>query len=111
MIGEPAPSERNVSASQRGRGRERREESRVEVDPETLDIVSTAAKQKQVEVLMKIYWGDPREKLCEAIDKIPLSCLIVGNRGLSKLKRVLLGSVSNYLVNNGSCPVTVVKTP
>ncbi|TYH82653.1 hypothetical protein ES332_D02G077000v1 [Gossypium tomentosum] len=57
-----------------------------------------------VEVLMKVYWGDPREKLCEAIDSIPLSCIIVGNRGLGKLK-----SVSNYVVNNGSCAVTVVK--
>ncbi|XP_039000218.1 universal stress protein PHOS32 isoform X2 [Hibiscus syriacus] len=75
----------------------------VKADSETLDIVSTAAKEKQV------YWGDPREKICEAIDKIPLSCLIVGNRGLGKIKRVILGSVSNYLVNNGSCPVTVVK--
>ncbi|XVE65518.1 hypothetical protein DITRI_Ditri08aG0006100 [Diplodiscus trichospermus] len=81
----------------------------VKPDPETLDIVSTAARQKEVEVLMKIYWGDPREKLCEAIDNIPLSCIIVGNRGLGKLKRAIMGSVSNYVVNNGSCPVTVVK--
>ncbi|XP_007035783.2 PREDICTED: universal stress protein PHOS34 [Theobroma cacao] len=78
-------------------------------EPETLDIVNTAARQKEVEVLMKIFWGDPREKLCEAIDTIPLSCIIVGNRGLGKLKRAIMGSVSNYVVNNGSCPVTVVK--
>ncbi|KAJ4722028.1 Universal stress protein A [Melia azedarach] len=81
----------------------------VNPDPETLDIVNTAARQKQIVVLMKIYWGDPREKICEAIDKIPLSCLVIGNRGLGKIKRALLGSVSNYVVNNGSCPVTVVK--
>ncbi|KAK8573031.1 hypothetical protein V6N13_048594 [Hibiscus sabdariffa] len=81
----------------------------VKPDPETLDIVSTAARQNQVEVLMKIYWGDPRDKLCEAIDQIPLSCIIVGNRGLGKLKRAIMGSVSNYVVNNASCPVTVVK--
>ncbi|XP_040944150.1 universal stress protein A-like protein isoform X1 [Gossypium hirsutum] len=62
-----------------------------------------------VEVLMKVYWGDPREKLCEAIDSILLSCIIVGNRGLGKLKRIIMGSVSNYVVNNGSCAVTVVK--
>ncbi|KAG2726895.1 hypothetical protein I3843_01G130400 [Carya illinoinensis] len=81
----------------------------VKPDPETLDIVNTAAKQKQIMVILKIYWGDPREKLCEAIDNIPLSCLIIGNRGLGKIKRAILGSVSNYVVNNGSCPVTVVK--
>ncbi|KAF2308265.1 hypothetical protein GH714_039867 [Hevea brasiliensis] len=44
-----------------------------------------------VVVVMKIFWGDPREKICEAIDK-----------GYN-------GSVSNYVVNNGTCPVTVVK--
>ncbi|KAG6664190.1 hypothetical protein CIPAW_02G075400 [Carya illinoinensis] len=81
----------------------------VKPDPETLDIVNTAATQKQIMLIMKIYWGDAREKICEAIDKIPLSCLVIGNRGLGKLKRAILGSVSNYVVNNGSCPVTVVK--
>ncbi|KAG6670934.1 hypothetical protein I3843_Q027300, partial [Carya illinoinensis] len=63
----------------------------VKRDPETLDI------------------GDARKKICEAIDKIPLTCLVIGNRGLGKLKRAILGSASNYVVNNGSCPVTVVK--
>ncbi|KAG6500979.1 hypothetical protein ZIOFF_040842 [Zingiber officinale] len=81
----------------------------VKPDAETLDILNTVARQKEVVVLLKIYWGDAHEKICEAIDNIPLSCLIIGNRGLGKLKRVLLGSVSSHVVNNGTCPVTVVK--
>ncbi|CAL9075841.1 unnamed protein product [Musa textilis] len=81
----------------------------VKPDAETLDILNTIARQKEVVVLMKIYWGDAREKICEAIDSIPLSCLIIGNRGHGGIKRLLLGSVSNHVVNNGTCPVTVVK--
>lgn len=42
---------------------------------------------EQITVLLKIYWGDAREKICEAIDNIPITCLIIGNRGLGKLKR------------------------
>ncbi|RWW49064.1 hypothetical protein BHE74_00044811, partial [Ensete ventricosum] len=82
----------------------------VKPDAETLDILNTIARQKEVVVLMKIYWGDAREKICEAIDSIPLSCLIIGNRGHGGIKRLLLGSVSNHVVNNGTCPVTVVKS-
>ncbi|EPS64036.1 hypothetical protein M569_10742 [Genlisea aurea] len=81
----------------------------VNPDPETLDLVSTVARQKEITVVLKIFWGDPREKLCEAVDAIPLDCLVVGNRGLGKIKRAIMGSVSNYVVNNATCPVTVVK--
>lgn len=81
----------------------------VKPDPETLDIANAAAAQKEIVVLVKIYWGDAREKICEAIDNIPLNCLVIGNRGLGALKRAIMGSVSNYVVNNASCPVTVVK--
>ncbi|XP_071692262.1 universal stress protein PHOS32-like [Rutidosis leptorrhynchoides] len=82
----------------------------IKPDPETLDIVNLAATQKEVIVLLKIFYGDAREKLCEAVDHIPLNCLVLGNRGLGKIKRVILGSVSNYVVNNCPCPVTVVKS-
>ncbi|CAI9771099.1 unnamed protein product [Fraxinus pennsylvanica] len=81
----------------------------VNLDPETLDIVATASKQKEITVLLKVFWGDAREKLCESIDNIPLECLVIGNRGLGKIKRAIMGSVSNYVVNNATCPVTVVK--
>lgn len=78
-------------------------------DPATLDMLNTIARQKEVVVSMKVLYGDPREKICEAINNIPLSCLLIGNRGLGKIKRVLMGSVSEYVVNNATCPVTVVK--
>ena len=42
----------------------------------------------QVLVVVKVLWGDPREKLCQAINEIPMSCLVIGSRGLGKLKRL-----------------------
>ncbi|XP_031486622.1 universal stress protein PHOS32 [Nymphaea colorata] len=81
----------------------------IKPDAETLDLLNCLVKQKEVMVVMKIYWGDAREKICEAINDIPLSCLVIGSRGLGTLRRALMGSVSNYVVNHATCPVTVVK--
>ncbi|XP_027362737.1 universal stress protein A-like protein [Abrus precatorius] len=55
--------------------------------------------------------GDPRTAICSAVEKHTIDLLVVGGRGLGKLKRAIIGSVSNYCVLNAKCPVLVVKKP
>ncbi|KAJ0989021.1 hypothetical protein J5N97_007377 [Dioscorea zingiberensis] len=81
----------------------------VKPDTGTISILHQIANQKGIEVVVKVYWGDPGVKICEAIEKIPLHCLVIGSRGLGKMKRALLGSVSSYVVHHAVRPVTVVK--
>eukprot|EP00250_Pteridium_aquilinum_P005985 c15986_g2_i2 orf=137-634(+) len=83
----------------------------VNQDLQTLRLLEHEAREKQLEVIFKIYWGDAREKVCDAVVDLPLDCIVMGNRGFGKLKRGRLGSVSNFVVNNASCRVVVVNFP
>ncbi|KAF0915166.1 hypothetical protein E2562_034078 [Oryza meyeriana var. granulata] len=53
--------------------------------------------------------GDAKEAICQAVEEMRADLLVLGSRGLGKIKRAFLGSVSDYLVHHACCPVLVVK--
>ncbi|KAL7001128.1 hypothetical protein U1Q18_002281 [Sarracenia purpurea var. burkii] len=55
--------------------------------------------------------GDPKEGICDAVQKYNIKLLVLGDQEIGKIKRALVGSVSNYCVHNAKCPVLVVKKP
>lgn len=64
----------------------------------------------QVHVLIEVlHCKSPRHILCEIIDYISPTLVILGSRGLSSIKGVLLGSFSNYIVERSSVPVMVAR--
>jgi hypothetical protein len=42
---------------------------------------------EQLCVVIKMYWGDPREKVCDAVEELHLESLVMGSRGLGSVQR------------------------
>ena len=53
--------------------------------------------------------GSPAEVIVETADDEGYDLIVMGSRGLGVVKGVLLGSVSQYIVEQAKCPVLVVK--
>uniref|UniRef100_A0A0D9VZ19 UspA domain-containing protein n=1 Tax=Leersia perrieri TaxID=77586 RepID=A0A0D9VZ19_9ORYZ len=64
---------------------------------------------RKVSATGAIVEGDAKEAICQAVEEMHADLLILGSRGLGKIKRAFLGSVSDYLVHHACCPVLVVK--
>ena len=54
--------------------------------------------------------GDPGPALCQFATETKATAIIVGSRGLGRIKRAFLGSVSDYVVRNAPCAVVVTRS-
>ena len=63
-----------------------------------------------VEVDFLVWEGDPGESILEAAQAERADMIVVGSHGRGAVGRFLIGSVSDHVVRNASCPVLVVRT-
>ncbi|CAA6659493.1 unnamed protein product [Spirodela intermedia] len=53
--------------------------------------------------------AEKHELICEVTANLHADLLVMGCRAFGPIKRMFLGSVSNYCVNHVQCPVVVIK--
>jgi nucleotide-binding universal stress UspA family protein len=58
---------------------------------------------------LNVALGDPAEEIIRKVEQEAYDLVIIGSRGLSKIKGLLLGSVSQQVLHKVKCPVMIVK--
>ncbi|XP_052286530.1 universal stress protein Slr1101-like isoform X2 [Dreissena polymorpha] len=53
--------------------------------------------------------GKPGEVVCKIADEEKASLIVTGTRGLGKIRRTFLGSVSDYIIHHSHVPVLVCR--
>lgn len=99
----PAPSMRE---------RNKAEEERHRAVQDITDRVTKLLRKTQLQVRVVVevlHCKNPKHLITEVIDLVNPTLVILGSRGRSALKGVILGSFSNYLVTKSSVPVMVAR--
>ena len=58
---------------------------------------------------MVIQGEKPGQAIVAELERLKAIMVVMGTRGLGKLRRTILGSVSDYVVHHAHCPVIVCK--
>ena len=53
--------------------------------------------------------GRPEQEIVALAEELEAGLIVMGGRGLSRMKRALMGSVSDSVVRNAHCPVLVAR--
>ncbi|KAF2737075.1 hypothetical protein EJ04DRAFT_135705 [Polyplosphaeria fusca] len=109
----PSPLHNHVSAAEgdvnaMGKEEKARYQAAVEVSDRCVKLLRKTRLQVRV-VVEVFHCKSPKHMLTEVIDFLEPTLVILGSRGRSALKGVLLGSFSNYLVTKSSVPVMVAR--
>lgn len=74
-----------------------------------LDEYEEIAKKRGIEVKSAILEGDAAASIVDYADKHGFDMIVMGSRGLGKIKGAFLGSVSSKVLHHAKCSVLIVK--
>jgi nucleotide-binding universal stress UspA family protein len=80
-----------------------------EVAESLLKRAARAAVSKGVEVETHAREGEPAEVIIDIAKQVQADLIVVGSRGLTGIKRYLLGSVSSKVSEHAPCNVMIVR--
>ena len=80
-----------------------------QIGTETLSKCAESAKKKGVAFETLLVSGDPADEILKNAKKMNCDSIVMGKRGLSKMEKLLMGSVSDKVSKLSNIPVTVVK--
>jgi nucleotide-binding universal stress UspA family protein len=82
-----------------------------EVGSKILEEAKQIAAGKGVEADTKLatVFGNPAQEILKAAEEGRYDLIIIGARGHSLLRNLMIGSVADTVVRNASCPVLVVR--
>ncbi|MEO1373898.1 MAG: universal stress protein [Cyanobacteria bacterium J06635_10] len=66
-------------------------------------------QQLPVKSDLELVTGDPAEEIIRLANIYKADLIVIGNRGLTGIKRIVQGSVSSQVVEDAHCSVLVVK--
>jgi len=70
-------------------------------------------EKDNIPVFTEVIFGNgnqnPGIHVCKYAEENEIDLIIVGSRGLGKVKNIFLGSVSNNIVHHAKCPILVIK--
>ncbi len=76
-----------------------------------MEKVEEEAKSNGVKVKTEIIpdQSSKAEEILKFAEKNKIDIIIIGTRGLTGFKKMILGSVANAIVGNAKCPVLIIK--
>jgi nucleotide-binding universal stress UspA family protein len=70
---------------------------------------SETAKNKGLMVNTILLKGNPASIILDFCKNGNYDVIIMGNRGMGKIREIILGGVSSKILHNSSCPVLLIK--
>jgi len=76
---------------------------------QSLDVFRTHAVGQGVNTQTTLVSGEPAHAICDAIETWQGDLVVLGHRGLTGLKEMVVGSVSNHVMHHAPCSVLILR--